>query len=95
MANLAKIIPEGKASISNDFGKFISYGKIYTAEQKQLGVTYAVVQMNLSYENVSVTYTISFDEDMKLIREENVDSCVENNIRENYLFCNKSSGLDD
>ena len=24
------------------------------------------------------------DEDMKLIREENVDSCVENNIRENY-----------
>ena len=44
----------------------VSYGKIYSVESSQLGKTYAVVQMSVAYKNVSATYTLSFDEDMKL-----------------------------
>lgn len=55
-----------KAQIGADWGDFVSFGKIYMTELKQMGKQYAVVQLNTSYENVSVTYTITFDKEMKL-----------------------------
>lgn len=55
-----------KASIGSDWGAFVSFGKVYMTQISQMGKKYVTVQMNASYENVSVTYTITFDEDMKL-----------------------------
>ena len=36
------------------------------SEIRQRGQRYAVVQVAVMYENVEVTYTITFDENMKL-----------------------------
>lgn len=59
-------IDDARASIGDDWGDFRSYGQTYMSELKQNGKTFAAVQMTVAYENVSVTYTILFDEDMKL-----------------------------
>ena len=64
--DIKKVFSEVKAKFCSDFGDFVSYGKIYSVESSQLGKTYAVVQMSVAYKNVSATYTLSFDEDMKL-----------------------------
>ena len=61
-----KTMEEAKNSISADWGEFQSFGKVYTAQVTQMGKTVAVAQINASYENVSITYTISFDKEMKL-----------------------------
>lgn len=55
-----------KAQISKDWGEFQSFGNMYAVEVKQMSLKLAVVQVNAVYENVAVTYTISFDEDLKL-----------------------------
>lgn len=52
--------------LAEDWGELQNYGSVYLAEVTQRGEHSAVAQMNVSYENTSVTYTISFDEDMKL-----------------------------
>jgi len=59
-------IGKAKQTICDDFGKFLSYGNFYTQGLEQFGKKYVVVQVNASYENVSVTYTITFDKDMKI-----------------------------
>lgn len=64
--DIKKVFSENKANFCNDFGNFVSYGKIYSVESSQLGKTYAIVDMNVAYEKISVTYRISFDEDMNL-----------------------------
>lgn len=61
-------IENAKSTVSDDWGAFQSYGDIYTAEIKQRGKIYASAQMTATYENVSITYTFSFDEDMKLVK---------------------------
>lgn len=43
-----------------------SFGNYYIAEMKQMGKCYGAIQMNVSYENTSITYTILFDKDMKI-----------------------------
>lgn len=60
------VIDEAKAAFGADWGAFQAFGNTYLAEVRQMGKRSAVVQVNVSYENVSVTYTISFDEDMNL-----------------------------
>lgn len=55
-----------KTQLGDDWGEFQDFGTSYMSEIRQMGKTYAVVQMNASYENINVTYTISFDEEMKL-----------------------------
>lgn len=55
-----------KKSIGNDWGQLETFGKIYTCELKQQGQTFAMAQASVSYENVNVTYTITFDKDMKV-----------------------------
>lgn len=59
-------IQEAKGSISGDWGAFDKTGKVYMTELTQKGEKYVVVQINASYTNVSVTYTITFDEQLKL-----------------------------
>lgn len=56
-----------KAQISSsDWGTFQAFGTSYTAEVEQMGKKYAVVQVNAVYDNTSVTYTITFDENLLL-----------------------------
>lgn len=57
---------EAKNIFAPDWGELQSYGKTYMSEINQMGKHLAVVQMNVSYENANVTFTISFDKDMKL-----------------------------
>ena len=55
-----------KQQLSEKFGGRISIGTIYIQEVRQMGQYLAVCQVTVVYENVSVMYTITFDEDMKL-----------------------------
>lgn len=55
-----------KEQIHEDWGEMQSMGTIYAQEVMQQGQLFAVTQVNVSYANVDVVYTISFDEDMKL-----------------------------
>lgn len=57
---------QAKKNFAADWGAFQSFGNCYVAEVEQQGERFAVVQMGASYENTSVTYTISFDEEMAL-----------------------------
>ena len=60
------VLKDAKAQLGENWGAFVSYGTIYSSEVHQMGQTAALVQLNASYENISVTYTLSFDSDMKL-----------------------------
>ena len=55
-----------KQQLSEEFGERISVGTIYMQEVRQMGLCLAVCQATVTYENVSIVYTITFDEDMKL-----------------------------
>lgn len=57
---------ETRELFGDDWGSLVSYGNAYTSEIVQMGTSIAVVQINVIYENTGITYTISFDEDMKL-----------------------------
>lgn len=59
-------ITDVKNKIASDWGQFKAFGTPYTVEVVQSGKDYAVVQVSVSYDNISVTYTITFDEEMKL-----------------------------
>lgn len=60
------VIESAKKNICEDWGEFLNIGTIYASEIKQSGNYYAVGQVSVSYENVSVTYTITFDKDMRI-----------------------------
>lgn len=55
-----------RQQLGGDWGSFQSFGSVYSSEIDQLGSWYAVVQLVAVYENRSITYTISFNEDMEL-----------------------------
>ncbi len=55
-----------KEQIGTEWGEFKSFVSVYTGEIKQMGKKFAVTEITALYENRSVTYTISFDEEMKL-----------------------------
>lgn len=57
---------KAKASISEDWGEQKTYGKFYMVQMRQMGKTYAVGQVTVNYENISVTYTLTFDRDLQL-----------------------------
>lgn len=52
--------------IGDDWGKLINIGNAQLAELVQRGEHYALIQVNTSYEKVSVTYTLTFNEEMLL-----------------------------
>lgn len=53
-------------AISEDWGEYQFTGTIYTQEIRENGVDYTVAQVVATYENVSVTYTITFDSEFML-----------------------------
>ncbi len=55
-----------KAQLSDNWGERLQYGPVYAWEMVQGNTHYATAQVNVSYENINVTYTISFDVDMRL-----------------------------
>lgn len=55
-----------KAQISEDWGERKSIGEITYTQVTQMGKITAMCQVRVEYENVSVSYTISFDRKMKL-----------------------------
>lgn len=55
-----------KSQIGTDWGEIVSYGSAYTVELTQKGRHSAVIQMNVSFENISVTFRFSFDEEMRM-----------------------------
>lgn len=57
---------EVRKNISEDWGEMQSIGKVYMQGVKQKGKVIVVTQVDAVYENVSVVYTISFDEDLRL-----------------------------
>lgn len=52
--------------VTEDFGELQSFGKMYISEAKQGRKHFAMVQVSVSYTNTSVTYTLTFDANMKL-----------------------------
>ncbi|MGN0352229.1 MAG: DUF3887 domain-containing protein [Roseburia sp.] len=59
-------LKQAKESIGEDFGAFQCYKNTYAVEINQKGQKFAMVQLDVSYENISITYTVTFDEEMKL-----------------------------
>ncbi len=57
---------EVRKGISEDWGEMQSIGKVYMQGVKQKGKVIVVTQVDAVYENISVVYTISFDEDLRL-----------------------------
>lgn len=55
-----------KSQMKEEFGELLAFGNLYASEAKQNGRYYAMVQVSVSYANMSVVYTITFDADMKL-----------------------------
>lgn len=62
----ADVINSVRQEISEDWGRMQSVGKTYVQGVKQKGALIIVTQTDVIYENVSVVYTISFDEDLRL-----------------------------
>lgn len=61
-----EILAETKSLFSTNWGECIGFGQPYILEITQMGETIVRIQINASYENTGVTYTISFDKNMKL-----------------------------
>lgn len=59
-------IEKAKLSLSDNWGKFVSINKINMIELTQMGNTYVVAVVIVKYEEINVTYTLTFDKDMKL-----------------------------
>lgn len=55
-----------RGELGEDWGEIQGFGNIYTQELRQRGKVFGVAQFNVSYTNVNVTYTLTFDEEMKL-----------------------------
>lgn len=61
-----KEMDQVKSHLGNDWGEFQHFGEVYLIESSRMGQHSAIVQINASYENTSVTYTLSFNQDMEL-----------------------------
>ena len=54
-----------RETLSDDWGERRQFGAVYLAEVVQGNRHLAVGEMTVTYENVSVTYRLSYDEDMR------------------------------
>ena len=57
---------EIKQYIGEDWGELHSIGTVYMAEIHQKSQVYVTAQVNVAYDNVNVTYTLSFNPEMEL-----------------------------
>lgn len=55
-----------RKTLSDDWGERKKFGAVYMAEVIQGNKHLAVGEMTVTYENVSVTYRLSYDEDLRL-----------------------------
>ena len=55
-----------KDQLSTDWGERVSVGTGYVVEVSQQGQTYQIVELQVVYENVSVIYSITLDEELRL-----------------------------
>lgn len=55
-----------KKQISDDWGERLQFGNAYIAEIVQQNTHYAVGEITVTYDNVSVIYRLTFDENMLL-----------------------------
>lgn len=62
----AEDMENAKEQIGDAWGERVQLGNIYMQEMEQQGVHYVIAQVTAAYEKENVTYTITFDEDMKL-----------------------------
>ena len=59
-------IDQARAQVTSDWGERQSFGTTYATEVIQNDEHYAIAQVTVSYENVNVVYTLTYDADMKL-----------------------------
>lgn len=59
-------ITDTKSQLSDDWGTQNSIGTIYMSELVQAKQHYAVTEVTVAYENITVTYRLTFDIEMKL-----------------------------
>lgn len=62
----ASALQYAKSQVKEDFGELLAFGTMYASEARQDGRTYAMVQVSVSYTDVSAYYTITFDENLEL-----------------------------
>ncbi len=55
-----------RRALSDDWGERRQFGAVYLVELIQGNSHFAVGEMTVTYENVSVTYRLTYDEDMRL-----------------------------
>lgn len=55
-----------KEQLAEEFGQPVSYGTAYIVELVQNRTHYAVGEITVAYEKVSVTYRLTYDEQMRL-----------------------------
>lgn len=56
-----------KSILAEDWGNYQFMGNVYAQEVTQNGVRYIVAQVTVTYENVSVVYTINYDENLAAV----------------------------
>lgn len=61
-----EVLTEARQYLAEDFGDFLAWGNAYVAEVTQQGQHAAVIEISASYEKISVTYTLIFDEELRL-----------------------------
>ena len=62
----AETMEGAKGALSNDWGERKLFGAIYMVELIRGNSHFAVGEITVTYENVSATYRLTYDEDMRL-----------------------------
>ena len=55
-----------KNDLSEDWGARRQFGAAYIAELEQQNAHFAVGEITVTYDNISVTYRLTFDSNMRL-----------------------------
>lgn len=61
-----ELLEQACSEVSKDWGAFRDFSSVQMTEVEQQGMRYVVAAVNASYEKVAVSFTVSFDQDMKL-----------------------------
>ncbi len=59
-------VAEIKEQISEDWGERQQFGTVYMSEVEQKNTHFAVGEIMVTYENISVVYRLTYDEEMRL-----------------------------
>ena len=62
----AETIDNVKGTLSDDWGERKLFGTVYLVELVQGNKHFAIGEITVTYENVSATYRLTYDEDMRL-----------------------------